>query len=199
MTSHRKIGSLLLAAALALATPVAASANPLLSGYGGPGQGSQAILGSAIVGGGSGGGGGGSTGGGSTGGGGSAEGGTSTGASSPNAFHYGEPYARTGSSSRGGGGGGSAAAGSRGSTAAGGAHITQAHGAQNGAYPAASAERAYLASSASQTAGLSSDDLALVLFALVVLALVAALTRALVRTGVPAAHRPLKQRVAGPE
>jgi hypothetical protein len=37
-----------LAAGLALA-PSLASANPLLSGYGGPGQGSQAILGSALL------------------------------------------------------------------------------------------------------------------------------------------------------
>src|SRR5438309_8805588 len=39
------------------AVPATAHAGPLLSGYGGPGQGNQAILGSALVGGSSGGGG----------------------------------------------------------------------------------------------------------------------------------------------
>jgi hypothetical protein len=36
---------------LALAAPLAAQAGPLLSGYGGPGQGNQAILGSTLIGG----------------------------------------------------------------------------------------------------------------------------------------------------
>jgi hypothetical protein len=48
----------LLAVAASLSTPAPAPANSLLSGYGGPGQGSQAILGSALVNGPSGGGGG---------------------------------------------------------------------------------------------------------------------------------------------
>ncbi len=39
----------LLVVALSLALPAGASANSLLSGYGGPGQGNQAILGSALV------------------------------------------------------------------------------------------------------------------------------------------------------
>jgi hypothetical protein len=46
----------LLAVALFAAAPVTAHAGPLLSGYGGPGQGNQAILGSTLLGGGSGGG-----------------------------------------------------------------------------------------------------------------------------------------------
>jgi hypothetical protein len=37
--------------AVALAAPLAAQAGPLLSGYGGPGQGNQAILGSTLIGG----------------------------------------------------------------------------------------------------------------------------------------------------
>jgi hypothetical protein len=53
--------------ALCLATPVVAQANPLLSGYGGPGQGNQAILGSALLNGPAGPGGGGSAGSGSSG------------------------------------------------------------------------------------------------------------------------------------
>jgi hypothetical protein len=60
MTNHRKIiaaASLLVTLAVAPALPATAGAGPLLSGYGGPGQGSQAILGSALLNGGSGGGG----------------------------------------------------------------------------------------------------------------------------------------------
>ncbi len=74
MTSHRLTGTsaTLLVLALSAAAPAVAGAGSLLSGYGGPGQGNQAILGSALLNGPSGGGGstgGGSTGGGSTGGG----------------------------------------------------------------------------------------------------------------------------------
>jgi hypothetical protein len=61
MKSHRTIistGGLLVA--LVVALPGAAQASSLLSGYGGPGQGNQAILGSALVNGPRGGGGGGS-------------------------------------------------------------------------------------------------------------------------------------------
>jgi hypothetical protein len=41
--------AVLLALALAACVPAAAGANPLLSGYGGPGQGDQAILGAALL------------------------------------------------------------------------------------------------------------------------------------------------------
>ncbi len=69
MTSHRTIFlTLTLLAALTAAAPSCAFANSLLSGYGGPGEGSQAIIGSALVGGaGAGGGGGGGSSGGSSG------------------------------------------------------------------------------------------------------------------------------------
>jgi hypothetical protein len=50
MTTHQRITSILLFAALvAAAVPGTAAANSLLSGYGGPGEGNQAILGSALV------------------------------------------------------------------------------------------------------------------------------------------------------
>jgi hypothetical protein len=50
MNRHRKIiSSAGLLAAIVVATPVAAHASPLLSGYGGPGQGSQVILGSSLL------------------------------------------------------------------------------------------------------------------------------------------------------
>ncbi|HEY1834670.1 MAG TPA: hypothetical protein VGG08_09555, partial [Solirubrobacteraceae bacterium] len=51
MRSHRKTTPIaaVLTLALAALAPSAASANPLLSGYGGPGQGDQAIIGAALV------------------------------------------------------------------------------------------------------------------------------------------------------
>ena len=50
MRSHRMIRQIIaLMAALTAAAPAAARANPLLSGYGGPGQGSQAILGATLL------------------------------------------------------------------------------------------------------------------------------------------------------
>jgi hypothetical protein len=50
MTRHRMIVSILvLVPVLLTATRSSALASPLLSGYGGPGQGSQAILGSALL------------------------------------------------------------------------------------------------------------------------------------------------------
>jgi hypothetical protein len=82
MKRHRTITPLVgLCLALCLAAPVAAQANPILSGYGGPGQGNQAILGSALLNGPAGGGGG-SGGGGSAGSGLSGENGSSTTATS---------------------------------------------------------------------------------------------------------------------
>ena len=58
MSIHRRATlSTIAVAALALFGPAAAGANSLLSGYGGPGQGTQAILGSGLINGGGGGGG----------------------------------------------------------------------------------------------------------------------------------------------
>jgi hypothetical protein len=65
MTSHRTISlTLTLLAVFLIAAPASAFANSLLSGYGAPGEGNQAILGSALVGGARGGGGSSGTGGG---------------------------------------------------------------------------------------------------------------------------------------
>jgi hypothetical protein len=191
MTSRRTTGSTLLLVGVLVCTAAPAStaaANPLLSGYGGPGQGSQAILGAGLVGGGSGGGG--------------SQGGGSTGSAPPSsgASRYGEPLATgTESSSRAGvskAGGGS----SRGSTGRSGTREARGVRASGAAlYPTAVAERAYLASAAADTGGLSGSDLTYALLALVVLALTAALTRAFSRTADRGAHPRLKQRVAGPE
>jgi hypothetical protein len=49
MTKNRTITSIVIVLAAVAASPGAAAANPLLSGYGGPGQGSQTILGSALL------------------------------------------------------------------------------------------------------------------------------------------------------
>jgi hypothetical protein len=58
MKSHRKITPLIgLVVALSALVPASATASSLLSGYGGPGQGTQAILGSMLLNGPSGGGG----------------------------------------------------------------------------------------------------------------------------------------------
>lgn len=59
MTRHRSIVSILAATAVCMLCPSLAVASPLLSGYGGPGGGDQAILGSMLLPGSSGGGGGG--------------------------------------------------------------------------------------------------------------------------------------------
>jgi type IV secretion system protein TrbL len=68
MKSHRKITPIIaLAVTLSAYAPASAPASSLLSGYGGPGQGAQAILGSVLLNGRSGGAGGGSAGGGPTG------------------------------------------------------------------------------------------------------------------------------------
>src|ERR1019366_9479043 len=66
MTRHRATTTATLVLALTLTAPAVAGANSLLSGYGGPGEGNQAILGSALLGG-PGSGGGGSSSGGSSG------------------------------------------------------------------------------------------------------------------------------------
>jgi hypothetical protein len=100
MKTQRKIifiGGLMLA--LAVAWPAPSFASSLLSGYGGPGQGNQAILGSALVNGSRGGGGG--TGGGGTGG----SGGSSSSSSGSERSAAGEGGSSSGSSAPGTGSG----------------------------------------------------------------------------------------------
>ncbi len=196
MTSHRRIVLIgAIVAALMIETPTLAAASPLLSGYGGPGQGSQEILGSALLGGGSGG----ASGGGSSTGGKSGE--------SPGSSRYGERPAESESSENGAVGandtkdaGGTAprragrGAGSRGT----GAGETSRDGAS--AYPASPAEQASVATPVgAQTLGLSGDDFLLLVLALAALAFTGFLTRQLARMGEPGPHRPLKGHAAGPE
>lgn len=152
--------------ALAVAAPAGAQASSLLSGYGGPGTGSQAILGAALIGGGSSGGG--SSGGGSGGGGG--EGTSST------------PGPLAGGSSNAGGAGASAGPS--------GASHTPSHRGAAGTHAAASpavrpAYTAVLPAASTESKvgvpvlGVSGTDLALVFGGVALLVGVAVLTRRL--------------------
>jgi hypothetical protein len=176
---HRLLGTAAATAALALPAlaPAVATAGSLLSGYGGPGEGNQAILGAALLNGrsgGSGSSGGGSTGGGSTGGG----------------------SAGSGSSSEGGGGEGPAVgrrtkslAGARGARGAAGGGVG-GRGAKGTAGEASGgASRTYInpfgavasrgGDEGSQTLGLSGTDFVYVLLALGAVGLTGVLTRRL--------------------
>lgn len=146
------------------AVPAVAAGGPLLSGYGGPGEGSQQILGSALLGGpaGSGSGTGGAGGGGAAASGGeslgsksSATGGAGAGASSPRRVP------------------GAAARRGRGSSAAG-RSLTGAAEA-----PGSSAATSLTGAAGSDTLGLSSEDVTYILIAIGALVLTGALTRRL--------------------
>jgi hypothetical protein len=157
--------ALFVIAAILSATPTGASANSLLSGYGGPGQGSQAILGSALLGGGG-------TNGGASGGGGDGGGAGTQG--------FGEGKSSTGAGAARGGeragrGAGSRARGgdSHASGSATGARVVA--GSKAGVYPAVSVERAYLAG-AGGDGGPSGGELLYGLVALAALALTVLLT-----------------------
>lgn len=166
MTSHRRIFlSGAVAAALSAGMPTLAAASSLLSGYGGPGQGSQAILGSTLLGGSSGGGG-------------------STGSSS-GSFRYGEQPGGTESSVT----SSASAGGSSGRKSTGGDNsgLAGSGGVSDGGastYPASSAGRANEAGAvAPETLGLSGEDLPYILLAFAGLAMTGVLTRQLARTG----------------
>jgi type IV secretion system protein TrbL len=174
MRSRRMITPTIALVALSAAMPVAASASSLLSGYGGPGQGNQAILGSSLLSGGgpkSGGGGGGGA---PSGGGGL----TGTGASptvnaQTRVVRGGKvsPARRHASGTHGKGKQGSVRA------------PAPTGGAQ--AYPA-SARGA--AAGGSETLGLSSEDLLYVLLALCGLILTGMVTRRMARTTTASRH-----------
>ncbi len=166
VTPTRPTPLVLVMTAAALLLPAGACASPLLSGYGGPGGGSQVIIGAALVNGPSGGSGGGS---GGAAGGGAPGSGEAAGSSAQSE----SASAGNGSGSGAGGGQGGSEASGGGSAASGGStHGTgssagsahEAPGAAQSAYAAAIARQA---STESQVLGLSGRDL---LFALVVLA-----------------------------
>ena len=143
---------------LAMILPAGASANPLLSGYGGPGQGSQTIIGSSLVN--------------PPGGGGSAR--ASGGASGSELTVAASQQSKSSGSS--GAAGHSRKAHRKG---AGGAPRSSSTAPAGGA-PAASLAQVSSSSSAG-TLGLSAGDLLLIVFGLTVLALTGVLTRRLTR------------------
>jgi hypothetical protein len=187
MTSHRTISlkTALLAVFLAFAVPSPALASPLLGGYGGPGEGNQAILGSALIGGASGGSSG--SGGGSGGSAGSSSGsgsgsGSSTGAATSAAGGEAEP---AGSSRQGSTGGaeaeakGGATGPASGRTPRARERSGKASGGAARAYPPYRDDVAQATSGGSPALGLSTADFAYVLFALAALAATALVTRRL--------------------
>jgi hypothetical protein len=151
-------------AALSLASfwPATAWANPLLSGYGGPGEGSQEILGAQLLGGPAGGRGGGPKGGG---------GGPTTGAGSGTSANSSEPTAGASASRR----GGSRSPGAKREGAA--AHSRTLPAGHRPARQAASEQ----AIAGSDGVGLSGEDVLYMALALVALSITGVLTAVLVR------------------
>jgi hypothetical protein len=164
MTPHRTIIPIVaLLVALSGATPSAAPAKSLLSGYGGPGQGSQAILGATLLNGPSGGGG-------SSG---SPPGvQTGSGNATPNGGVVREPGKRSAGRTR------------RGTTAGGGGRGVAGHtsGGAASIYPASSGAGASQQAGDSQTLGITGEDVLLILLVVGVLACTGLLTRRLTPT-----------------
>jgi hypothetical protein len=182
MRRHRQIITAgLLMLAIASVTPTVASAGPLLSGYGGPGQGNQAILGSALLGGPSAGGGSGGHNG-SSGRGSGASG--SLGGAAGGQSGAGAGAASAGSAASAGGVG--AAGGAHAASANRGKHGTGAVRGASGAGRVSSAHPSSLTASSgsvsgSQTLGLSGADLLYILLAFGVLVFAGLLTKRLAR------------------
>lgn len=173
MNRHQRITSVIVFVALiAAVAPGAALAGSLLSGYGGPGEGNQAVLGSALLNAPKGGGGNGGGGAGSLGGGQASSGQSGEAAASPAASAGGTSKRAThkGSSGR---------TRSAKPTAAGG--TAQASHTHAVIYPAASRE---VTTGGSRALGLSGADFVYIILALGVLALTGLLTVRLTRTTV---------------
>jgi hypothetical protein len=159
-----------MSAGLALVAPLAAHAGPLLSGYGGPGQGNQAILGSTLIGG---------SGGSGGSGGGGAE--TSVSAAGSTASSAGVSAAHTATgAARANASGGSPRSGSRGGSGAGSASARSA-----APLGGALSERSYHgpeSAGGSSALGLSAPDVIYIVLAAVALAFTGVLTRRLAGT-----------------
>ncbi len=169
MTKHLAITTIftLLVLAVSAAPPATASPGPLLSGYGGPGQGSQAILGSTLLNGPSGG-----------------SPGSGSGSAGDTATARRGAGARAGSSSKPASSGASRQAHGKHSRSSATVHASGSSAAGAGAYAAsdeAASSRTHAVSSS--TLGLSGTDLLYLLLALGALALTAVLTRGLARGG----------------
>jgi hypothetical protein len=160
----------LLALVLSTAPPANAASGSLLSGYGGPGQGSQAILGSALLNGPSGG----STGSGSTG----------SGSSSASSSRAGTGSAATGKRRPSASGASRRASRRAHSGAAATSHGTRSSSGAARTYTASDeAATSQARAQGSSTLGLSGTDFLYLLLALAALALTAVLTRLLARPG----------------
>jgi hypothetical protein len=173
MTPHRlsRTAATLLTIGATLIAPAAASAGSLLSGYGGPGQGNQEILGGGVVGG-------------PSGGGGSGSGGQAGAPAAATAASLALPAsAAAATQTHAGTEPGSAAHSGSGAT---GARTRRSRPTAAGAQGVAHARALNLAparaaSDGSPTAGLSGGDVVYIVLALAVLALTAALTWSLTR------------------
>lgn len=173
MTTKRRtirIAGILLGAALGMsaALPLTAQAGPLLSGYGGPGQGNQAILGSTLLGG---------PGGGSAGGGGASGGGAQGSGSSAAASTLAAAGTTAGASHS-----------SRALHAGSATHAAPQRGVAGelaaSSYPASEPA----ATSSGSAFGLSGSDLAYILLGAAALAFTGALTRRVARTRTAKGH-----------
>jgi hypothetical protein len=183
MTRHRTIFLTMLLAAF-LAVPSSASAGSLLSGYGGPGGGAQAIIGSALVNG-PGGGAGGSAGSGSSPDSGGGTGSTAAGGGQGRAGASGVPGARTGTPS-GAQGSGHASGGNSGGATRSGANA-EASGGASAAYSSPGSPRIRIGAAAADdddmgVLSFTGSDLLLLALVLGVLAVTAGLTRRLAGT-----------------
>jgi hypothetical protein len=160
MRTHRKIVPIFtLLAMLSAATPAAAPASSLLSGYGDPGQGNQAILGSALL-----------NGSGSAGGGSAGTSGSSTDVTALIGRGSGTPSSSNAPAR-------TTAAGGPSKAAAGG--VGGASGVASGTYPASEAGSA---AQTSGTLGLSGEDVLYVLLVLAALTFTGVLTKRFTRT-----------------
>jgi hypothetical protein len=190
MNRHRKIISICgFLAAILVAVPASAPASSLLSGYGGPGQGNQAILGAALLNGprgGAGGGAGGSSSGGSEGASESLADSTSGATSNETGQGNGAKPAASGSSS-------DASAQGQGRTTRGAAARkgTRAGAPQRPALAASfyPVSERLPAGEQSSTLGLSGADLIYIILGASMLAFVGVFTRRLTRTDAPGRHR----------
>jgi hypothetical protein len=189
MKSHRKISlTTALLAALVAVVPSCASANSLLSGYGGPGAGNQAILGSALIGGGGSAGGGGSSG--SSGSGSTGSTGSAAGSAAGSEAVGGGEAAPADSSGRGTREGGAAGKGAAGEAAGGAAGSRRGHGKASGgaarAYPVRSLDDASKPTSAGAGAlGFSAADFGYLILVVALLGATGLVTRGLARAPTP--------------
>jgi hypothetical protein len=162
---------------LAVAAPLAAHAGPLLSGYGGPGQGNQAILGSTLIGGPGGGSGG-------AGGGGPESGAAATGSAQATIGTSGAP---TGASATRTHAGGSAGRGGRGAGVSG-RTATRAERPTVGGELSDRSYRGFENAGSSSALGLSGADIVYIVLAAAALAFAGLLTRRLAGTKAAKGH-----------